>query len=185
MAVPNQASMFDAPLQSTTAQQGESLLAHAERIDSMARALIDEVAAFRTRLLDVETAVVPMAGTPKEKKSHPIKICLSHFDDAHKSKFNEPAKIDGGKDSSIMKRLIHTYGEARVLSLVDEFFALDGDDWLTRAGYTVGTFSSRVAGLIASAAAPVRTVGLTPRTRDNARNGAIASQMIKQAYGNR
>lgn len=168
-------SMFDEP--------GESLLAQAERIDVMARSLIDEVGKFRERLLATSTAILPVIGSKLEKKAHPIKACLSYFDTEHQRKFNAPATINGGKDSAIMKRLIETHGEDRVRGFIDEFFAID-DEWVRKCGYTVGVFAARVPGLISQATpAPMKATGVTPKTKDNGRYAHEASDMIKTAYG--
>lgn len=127
----------------------------------------------------------------KEKKPHAIKAILTHFDLIHQSKIKDPdtgapvkAKIDGAKDSQIIKRLIGTYGEKKLMALIEQFFA-DDDPFIVRAGYTVGVFSMRVAGLVASESIPARALGVTRNTRENGRNAQAASSMIRQAYGSR
>jgi hypothetical protein len=179
--------MFDEPVTPV-----DTLLAHAERIDSMAKSLIAEVGKFRERLLSTSSAVLPIAGTPQEKKSHPIKICLTYFDIQHRNKFKDPdtgapiaATIHGAKDAPIMKRLIDTHGEDRVRGFIDQFFQID-DDWTRKTGYTVGVFSARVPGLISSAAPMVcSTGGVTAKTQHNGRYANQAAGMIEKAFGTR
>lgn len=124
------------------------------------------------------------AATDREKKPHAVKSLLTYFDDAHKRKFDgEAATFIGSQDAPNMKRLISQHGEDKLRELIDEFFAIDGDDWLTRTGYTVGNFMKRIPGLIATSKTPVRALGNTPRTAMNGRHSQAAASMIRQAYG--
>jgi hypothetical protein len=136
--------------------------------------------------------VLSLQAPEKEKKPHAIKALLTYFDVKHQERIRDPesgepvrAKIDGGKDSMLMKRLIGTYGEDKLKPLIDRFFALD-DEWITqRTGYTVAAFSSRVASLLSSASVPARAIGVTNNTRDNGRRAVQAEEMIQRAYGGR
>lgn len=160
------------------------------------RALIAKIAELQeamTRTLGIAKDVFEMGSrialscgalTEKEKKPHAIKIALTYFDDAHKRKFDgEAATINGGQDSAIMKRLLSQHGPERVNELIDQFFD-DDDEWLRRTGYTVGNFSKRIPGLIATSKSPARALGLTQRTAMNGQHARTATDMIKRAYSN-
>lgn len=172
-----------------TATPGETLLAHAERIDAMARELIIEVGKFREKLdrssvAAVEGITEAELATRGEKKAHPIKAVMTYFDAAHQKKFEgNVATFNGVRDSGIVKRLIGQHGEEKLRAMIDEFFAIE-DDWLARTGYTIPNFSTRIPGLIASRTIQTRPMGVTPRTAANGQHAKAGASMIKQAYGN-
>lgn len=160
----------------------ESLLAMSERLDAIARSLIEETAKFRARLA-TETKPYATAAPQSEHKRHVIKDVLTYFDARHQARFDgTPAKIDGAKDSMIVKRLLGTYGEDKVRELIDLFFE-DDSEFVQRAGYSVGIFSSRVSGLISSSMAVTRLAGVTPRTSNNGQNARAAGDLIRRSYG--
>ena len=151
---------------------------------------IGHVRELGAAVVELASRVILASNVPEpQKKPHAIKIALTYFDTAHKKRFIDqqtgepiPAKIDGGKDATLMKRLLDTYGAERVESLIDQFFALD-DDWLNqKTGYTVAAFSNRVPALISTASTPPKVAGLTRNTSNNARNLAVAGQMIRNSY---
>jgi hypothetical protein len=185
------ANLFD---DGKTAETGknETLLAHAERIDAMARELILEVGKFRGRLEEAAKfgqhhRAANRMTTDEDRaaaKTHPIKSVMTYFDTKHQKKFDgEAATFTTPQDPTLLKKLIATHGEDKVRELVDLFFE-EEDDWLTRTGYTIANFHKRVAGLISSSRMPVRVIGNTPRTAANGRHSANAEDMIRTAYGN-
>jgi hypothetical protein len=142
------------------------------------------------QVMELASRVVLTSNLPEpQKKPHVIKIALTHFDNSHRKRFTDPdtgepipAKIEGGKDSSLMKKAIETYGLERVEQLIDQFFDLD-DEWLARkTGYTVAAFSNRIPMLIASHSTPVKAHGLTRNTANNDRNMRVAADLIRNQY---
>jgi hypothetical protein len=168
----------------------DSLLAHAMKIDAMARELIVEVSKFRAKLN--RSAVAAMDGlseneiaTKEERKDHPIKAIMRYFDVAHQRKFDgNVATFQGGKDSSIVKRLIAQHGEDKLRSLIDEFF-IDEDEWLARTGYTISNFSTRIPGMIARSKPATKVEGVTARTAGNGRQADAGAALIRAQYGAR
>lgn len=77
----------------------------------------------------------------------PTRELLSYFDALHVEHLGERAVINGGKDAKLLAGLCHSHGAERVKELMGLFFASE-DEFLTRVGYTVGMFHSRMAGLI-------------------------------------
>lgn len=53
-----------------------------------------------------------------------------------------------GKDGSIIKGLLKTYGFEKLSALAARFFSLD-DDWVRERGYTIGLFKSQIPKLLA------------------------------------
>jgi hypothetical protein len=135
------------------------------------------------KLRDMSTAITlklnPDADLKPAKKVHVQKALLTKFDLLHQLKFNAPACIDGGKDASIITRLLKQYTQENLEELMVEFFELD-DDFTQRAGYTIGVFSTKIAGMIARRNGPVRTHGVSRNTSDNRRQSAIAVGIIHQ-----
>jgi hypothetical protein len=144
-----------------------------------------EIAERSRRLLEKMRSLAGTAGdvAAPAPKPHPIKACLTHFDRLHFKKFNEAAKIDGGKDSAIMKRLLATYSEDKLLALMEQFFQSDDEFVTQRTGFTIGAFSSRIPALISSTAIAPRTSGVTNNTRQNGAQSRAAVEMIRNQYG--
>ncbi len=71
---------------------------------------------------------------------------IRYFDDLHKAKFRLPYDFKRGKDGNVVKRLLKRYGYERLRSMAELFF-LEEDDWLRKAGYTLGTFSARASAI--------------------------------------
>lgn len=139
------------------------------------------------QVMELGSRVVLASNAPEpQKKPHTIKIVLTRFDDAHRKRFADPttgapipAKIEGGKDATTMKRLLDTYGQEKVEQMIDQFFSLD-DEWLSqKTGYTVAAFSQRVPALIAQYGQAPKAYGLTRNTANNQRNLSVARNMIQ------
>jgi hypothetical protein len=156
------------------------VIRHAESLAAFGRELTER----SERFLEAVRGFTSAPTDQPKPKPHPIKTCLTYFDNAHLQKFKLPAKIDGGKDSAIMKRLIDRYGEPQVCEFIDRFFESDDEFITQKTGFTVGAFSSRVAALVSSSAIAPRTMGLSKNTRDNDRNAQVGANMIQRAYGN-
>lgn len=173
-------SLFDEPVTCADAlRMAEAMHVEARALSERATKLFDAV-----RILAASQGVEPLPTPMQVVKHHPITSVLKYFDVRHRSKFGDPAKIDGGKDSAIIKRLLVTYDEGRICELIELFFECE-DEFLTqRTGFTIGAFSSRVAGLISSSRLPTRSNGVTRNTESNGRQATAAVGMIKHAYGN-
>lgn len=172
-------SLFDEPVTCADAlRMAEAMHVEARALSERATKLFEAV-----RVLAAAQGVEPLPTPMQVVKHHPISSILRYFDSRHRSKLGDPAKIDGGKDSAIIKRLLQTYDEARICELIELFFDCE-DEFLTqRTGYTVGAFSSRVAGLISSSHLPTKATGVTKNTANNGRQATAAAGMIRQAYG--
>lgn len=81
--------------------------------------------------------------------SAPTRDLLAHFDALHVEFLGERAVINGGKDAKIVAELFHSHGLERVKELMRMFFEETDDAFILSAGYTVGVFKSRMAGLMA------------------------------------
>jgi hypothetical protein len=172
--------MFDEPKTLADCKRvAEKILFNAHALATAAEELASVVAA-----LEASCDAKPFPDEPKPKP-HPIKACLTYFDNKHRQRLDgAPAKIDGAKDATIIKRLIDTYGEDRVCTLIEQFFETDDEFTTQKTGFTVGAFSSRVPGLISSTAIARRTMGVTRNTEGNARSAVEAASMIRNSYGN-
>ena len=107
---------------------------------------------------------------------------IMYFDCKHRDKFNVPAVISHGKDQAIVKRLIERYGVEDVDRFIDQFFASD-DEFITRAGYTIGILQSFIPRLISQSNAPVRLHGVTANTRMNGTHARAAADLIRRQHG--
>jgi hypothetical protein len=182
------ANLFGETQEKPDLTEGETLLGHAERIDSMARELIIEVQKFREKLdrssvAAVEGITVKELATKEERKHHPIKAVMTYFDAAHQRKFDgNVATFSNPRDPGIVKRLIGQHGEEKLRALIDDFFAIE-DDWLAKTGYTIPNFSTRIPGMIASARIQPRAMGVTPRTANNQQYASRAADTIRRTFG--
>lgn len=85
-------------------------------------------------------------GAPKEPA--PTTRLLAAFDTLHKQRLGERAVIHGGKDAAILARLCKTHSPQLIEFLMADFFA-SGDEFIRKAGYTVGVFASQMGKLLA------------------------------------
>lgn len=92
-----------------------------------------------------------IARKKKEKKpssSNPdIKIFIDSFFNSFRNKFGYKYLVQGGKDSNLVKRMLGTYSLQELLEFKSRFFKSD-DDFIEKAGYTIGVFSSQISKLI-------------------------------------
>lgn len=65
------------------------------------------------------------------------------FSDLYKQKFNTPYVVTWGKDNMIMKSLVKVLPEEDITDLMGKFFA-SNDDFIRKAGYTIGVFKSQI-----------------------------------------
>ena len=77
----------------------------------------------------------------------PTRELLRYFDDRHRDRLGEPAVIVPGKDAMLLSTLWKSHGTTTTYRLIDDFFASD-DDFIRRAGYTVGVFGSQAGKLL-------------------------------------
>lgn len=91
----------------------------------------------------------PIADAPKKGTSpNPeIKLFLDYAFDTFQQTFSEKMLIDGGKDSSLIKKLLSTYSFDRLKELWDVFMKSD-DPFICQAGRTIGVFKTQINKLI-------------------------------------
>ena len=65
----------------------------------------------------------------------------------HHNRFNEKYDFKGKKDGPIIKRVLKNYGYEKSCQIMETFFNSD-DDFIKKAGYTLGVFSSQINKLI-------------------------------------
>ena len=86
----------------------------------------------------------------EKKDTNPdIKRFIDWYSDRFLSTFNEKPVIEGGKDGTIVKRLLGSYGLDKLKVLAEAFFESD-DEWIKETGYTLGVFSKVINKLIVS-----------------------------------
>jgi hypothetical protein len=79
---------------------------------------------------------------------------VTAFCEAFRAKVGAPYMFGKGKDGKIVSDLLKLYGKAKVLEMIGKFFALTSDDFLDRAGYTIGTFKAKVPALLNGSGKP-------------------------------
>lgn len=178
MAAAKTPNMFDEPL------SGAEVIARVDAAILKVGEVLDTLKTIRAGINDLSG--LDVVAKPME----PVKKLLLYFDHQHRQTFTDPATGDAvasviswGKDNAIMKRVREAHGDERTERLIDTFFA-ERDDYCERMGYTVQTFSTRVAGMVARTARQTKVMGVTRATEGNARNAEAAVGMIRQSFGN-
>lgn len=110
--------------------------------------------------------LIPKQRALVAKAPNPVRIALSAFDAKFREKFTDAAPLTPGKDGTIMKRLVGTYGIERVVQLIEAFFDSE-DAFITSSTYSVGVFASQIGRLIAAENARPKVFGGTQRTQGN------------------
>ncbi len=77
------------------------------------------------------------------KRNLNIKIFIDYFFDAFNEKTGDKYHVEGGKDGKTVKRLLNTYTINELKDLCDIFFQ-STDEFILKAGYTIGVFLSQV-----------------------------------------
>jgi len=77
-----------------------------------------------------------------------IKEFLAFWLDEYQDIYGQPYHIVRGKDGAIVKSLLKTFGLESLKELATEFM-LTQDEFLDKAGYTIGTFAMRVNAIAA------------------------------------
>jgi len=77
-----------------------------------------------------------------------IKEFLAFWLDEYQDIYGQPYHIARGKDGAIVKSLLKTFGLESLKELATEFM-LTQDEFLDKAGYTIGTFAMRVNAIAA------------------------------------
>ena len=70
-----------------------------------------------------------------------IRACIDAFHDGFVRRFGFKPVINGGKDATLLKKLIATWGEAEVLALIGRFFETT-EPRVIRSDYSVGAFAA-------------------------------------------
>jgi hypothetical protein len=87
--------------------------------------------------------IKPIADTPKTGVSSDHREFIKYAVDSFEQTFHERMFFDGGKDGSIVKKLLGTYGLERLKGLWDVFIQSD-DDFIGHAGRSIGVFKSQI-----------------------------------------
>jgi len=84
----------------------------------------------------------------KNKTTNPD---IKHFIDwwviKYQNTFSEKYLVIGGKDGNIVKKLLANYSYEKLIELAEKFFDSD-DEFIIKAGYTIGVFSSQINRLL-------------------------------------
>ncbi|MBI4524803.1 MAG: helix-turn-helix domain-containing protein [Deltaproteobacteria bacterium] len=84
------------------------------------------------------------ASRPRGKSSDPmVKEILSHFLEAYRRYVEKPYHVARGKDERLINDLLRTFSAEELKDYVVRFFELD-DQWVEKAGRTVGVFHSQI-----------------------------------------
>ena len=84
----------------------------------------------------------------KNKATNPdIKHFIDWWATKYQNTFSEKYLVIGGKDGSIVKKLLANYSYEKLIELAEKFFASE-DEFIVKAGYTVGVFSSQINRLL-------------------------------------
>lgn len=78
-----------------------------------------------------------------------IAVMITYFSTRHKKKLGVPYMVSFGKDQSIMRQIIGTYGIAKTAVMIDAFFKkMETDEFLKKTGATVGIFKTQIPKLV-------------------------------------
>jgi 3D (Asp-Asp-Asp) domain-containing protein len=72
-----------------------------------------------------------------------VKTLIDYFFQRHLEIKKEKYHVAGGKDGDAMKRLLSTFTEDEIKNKIDLFFA-SKDDFILKAGFTIGIFSTQI-----------------------------------------
>ena len=74
---------------------------------------------------------------------------LAYFLHRHKEELGHPYMTKWGKDNTLIKKAIDTYGIAVVCKLMDYYFeALKTDEFLKKTGASIGVFMTQIPKLL-------------------------------------
>lgn len=68
-----------------------------------------------------------------------VKRVIDAYHAAYVARFHVAPQINGGKDGALVKKMIKTWGDERVLALLEEFVRGD-EPWAVRRGWTLAAF---------------------------------------------
>jgi hypothetical protein len=90
-----------------------------------------------------------------------VRELLSYFAQCHERHTGAPYLINYGKDSAIFKAMLPVYGPDKMMELINVFFQ-SKDDFVLRAGFTVGVLRGQINKLAVSLAPKARpAIGAT------------------------
>ena len=78
-----------------------------------------------------------------------VKEFIDWFFQAYQSAVGEKYHVNGGKDGAVVKRLLATYDLPKLKELGEKFFA-SRDDFILKAGFSIGVFASQINKLVSS-----------------------------------
>lgn len=90
--------------------------------------------------LDKDLDIEPSQGTN-------VTTVRNHFYSVYKEKLGVAYMADFAKDGAIFKKILTVVAEEKVLALIDRFFK-EEDDFVRKAGFTVGVFKTQVNKLL-------------------------------------
>lgn len=74
---------------------------------------------------------------------------LMYFAHEHKEKLGFPYLVQYGKDTSIMKNIVATFGPADTVKLINAFFkSVESDDFIKQTGASVGILKVKIPQLL-------------------------------------
>lgn len=100
----------------------------------------------------------PVTGKPSPSSSDPRgKEFFDWWDREYRERFPDPYNFNGGKEGSLVKRLLRNYNLSRLQDLARRF--LDSKDpWVQqKGGFTIGVFASQINKIISTTAASRRS----------------------------
>lgn len=81
--------------------------------------------------------------TSSPKTNPDIKIFIDFWYQTFQAKFNKPYCVNGSKEGNLVKKLIQTYKLDPLKTLAVKFFNTP-DEFIFKAGYTIGVFYSQI-----------------------------------------
>jgi len=97
---------------------------------------------------------------------------IEYWMQLHMNRFNEKYDFKGQKDGPTIKRVLKSYGLEKSMALMETFLNLD-DEFVRKAGYTLGVFSSQINKLIQK---PILADDALSKFSERARNNIRASR---------
>lgn len=102
----------------------------------------------KTTLLEPDVSSCDVKPKRKKKETDPrLHTIITYFFDKHLEKTGEKYHVLGGKDGNIIKGLLGTYGEDKLKSLIDGFFA-SKDEYVINGGYSIGMLNYKLPKII-------------------------------------
>lgn len=79
----------------------------------------------------------------QKSQNSPTKQFIDHWYQRYLAKFNKPYFVQGGKDGSLVKKIVEAFGLDTAKILAEKFFDSE-DSFIKNSGYTIGVFNSQI-----------------------------------------